>query len=62
MPNLRGVGEEGDSTQTSAQNLKERGKLRRNERKKSNGIVLRIFTRGFRLLVSPDAQQNVLQF
>lgn len=42
--------------------FKRKGELRRNERKKSNGIVLRIFTRGFRLLVSPDAQQNVLQF
>lgn len=40
----------GDATQTSVWYLKERGKNRAHERKKSNGIVLRVINRGIRLL------------
>ena len=50
MPNLGGGGERGDATQTSVWYLKERGKNRAHERKKSNGIVLRVINRGIRLL------------
>lgn len=64
MPNLWGGGEGGGRRRHTDLSwvFERKGGKQSQWRKESSGTALRIITRGPRLFVSPDTNQNVLQF